>query len=115
MKTRRPGWVNPSLRRASLVWRRAWAHEYGVICLGGASTFYTIDGADQPPFWPQDALRAALAPSGARPRLSDQRAHAQPSNCHLLRAPLEGYWAEETGWHAPGRMKSYKWQPPCMW
>ena len=36
-----------------------------MICLSGASTFFTIDGADQPAFWPQDELRAALAPSGA--------------------------------------------------
>ena len=44
---------------------RAWAAEYGVICLGGASTFFTIDGADEPQFWPPDSLRQALKPSGA--------------------------------------------------
>lgn len=42
----------------------AWAQEYGVICLSGAATFYTIDGADQPQFWPPDSLRGALRPSG---------------------------------------------------
>ena len=44
---------------------RAWAQEYGVICLSGSSTFFTIDGADQPQFWPPDSLRQALKPSGA--------------------------------------------------
>ena len=44
--------------------RRAWAQEYGVICLSGTSTFFTIDGADQPMFWPPDSLREALKPSG---------------------------------------------------
>jgi hypothetical protein len=52
---------------------RAWAQEYGVICLSGMSTFYTIDGADQPQFWPPDALREALKPSGGR---SDPAAHS---------------------------------------
>ncbi|KAK9918477.1 hypothetical protein WJX75_004356 [Coccomyxa subellipsoidea] len=42
---------------------RAWAQEYGVICLSGSSTFFTIDGADQPQFWPPDSLRQALKPS----------------------------------------------------
>jgi hypothetical protein len=42
----------------------SWASEYGVICLGGSSTFFTIDGADEPQFWPPDGLRAALKPSG---------------------------------------------------
>ena len=44
---------------------RAWAAEYGVICLGGNSAFFTIDGADEPQFWPPDGLRKALQPSGA--------------------------------------------------
>ena len=43
---------------------KSWASEYGVICLGGSSTFFTIDGADEPQFWPPDGLRAALKPSG---------------------------------------------------
>ncbi len=43
---------------------KAWASEYGVICLGGSSTFFTIDGADEPQFWPPDGLRKALKPSG---------------------------------------------------
>lgn len=46
---------------------KAWAAEYGVICLGGASTFFTIDGADEPQFWPPDGLRQALEPSGTSP------------------------------------------------
>ena len=44
---------------------KSWAKEYGVICLGGTSTFFTIDGADEPQFWPPDELRTALTPSGA--------------------------------------------------
>lgn len=44
---------------------KSWAEEYGVICLGGSSTFFTIEGADQPQFWPPEGLRAALKPSGA--------------------------------------------------
>ena len=44
---------------------KSWAREFGVICLGGASTFFTIDGADEPQFWPPDELRTALTPSGA--------------------------------------------------
>lgn len=43
---------------------KSWAAEYGVICLSGSSTFFTIDGADEPQFWPPDGLRAALKPSG---------------------------------------------------
>ena len=43
---------------------KSWASEYGVICLGGSSTFFTIDGADEPQFWPPDGLRVALKPSG---------------------------------------------------
>ena len=46
---------------------KSWAREFGVICLGGASTFFTIDGADEPQFWPPDELRTALTPSGAAP------------------------------------------------
>ena len=53
-------WSLPKLA----AWCRAWAQQYGVICLSGASTFYTIEGADQPMFWPPDGHRAALAPSG---------------------------------------------------
>ncbi len=49
---------------------RAWAQQYGVICLSGSSTFYTIDGADQPQFWPPDSLRQALKPSSAAHALS---------------------------------------------
>lgn len=57
---------------------KAWAQEYGVICLSGSSTFYTIDGADQPQFWPPDSLRQALKPAGVLPLLM----------ClHLLLAP----------------------------
>ena len=52
---------------------RAWAQQYGVICLSGSSTFYTIDGADQPQFWPPDSLRQALKPSSA--------AHAPSCSC----------------------------------
>lgn len=55
---------------------RAWAQEYGVICLSGASTFFTIDGADQPQFWPPDSLRQALKPSGARLRCCACASHA---------------------------------------
>ena len=44
---------------------KSWAKEFGVICLGGMSTFFTIDGADEPQFWPPDELRTALTPSGA--------------------------------------------------
>jgi len=47
---------------------KSWAKEYGVICLGGSSTFFTIDGADEPQFWPPDELREALKPSGKVPR-----------------------------------------------
>ena len=36
-----------------------------MICLSGQSTFFTIDGADQPMFWPPNSVRDALKPSGA--------------------------------------------------
>ena len=48
---------------------KSWAREFGVICLGGASTFFTIDGADEPQFWPPDELRTALTPSGEAPSM----------------------------------------------
>ena len=55
---------------------KSWAREFGVICLGGASTFFTIDGADEPQFWPPDELRTALTPSGEVPRLPHACAQA---------------------------------------
>jgi hypothetical protein len=63
---------------------RAWAQEYGVICLSGSSTFFTIDGADQPQFWPPDSLRQALKPSGAPLHLLHYSSSASPDICWLL-------------------------------
>lgn len=73
--------------------RRAWAAEYGVICLAGVSTFFTIDGADQPMFWPPDNLREALAPSGA---------HLSRSNAGLI------WLAVLSTWDLPGDHHSGK-------
>ena len=75
---------------------KSWAREFGVICLGGASTFFTIDGADEPQFWPPDELRTALTPSGA-PQDATRRMSGHCSDSSMMSSP-SGLCAASKPW-----------------